>query len=287
MLFPYWQLIVFPILLIAAIFLILYRRPSRIYEHAVARIEAGGVKRGLTPPEAAALLGYPFNTILALVIFGLLRKGILRQDSHSPLSVSVAAKFQTKDQSLNAERRAALRKRAAQSVPTVIYTYEEIFLELLEQNDGSPVAGIDYSIFVSPFLKLVTERIAGYDLEETREYYRLIIERGPKEARVDGALVLDRKKVFDRNLLWLMLHKNFQVILDSEKFDYIPSWQRTDVQLHSWEEQNITFASWALIVIHELKAAIPENALEIKFGKEIDSVTAQLLADISRATFYG
>ena len=193
MLFPYWQLIVFPILLIAAIFLILYRRPSRIYEHAVARIEAGGVKRGLTPPEAAALLGYPFNTIIVLVIFGLLRKSILGQDTHSPLSVSVAAKFQTKDKSLNAERRAALRKRAAQSVPTVIYTYEEIFLELLEQNDGSPVAGIDYSIFVSPFLKLVTERIAGYDLEETREYYRLIIERGPKEARVDGALVLDRE----------------------------------------------------------------------------------------------
>ena len=274
-------------LLLSAILLVRFRSPSQTYEHAVARVEAGGVKRGLIAPEAAVLLGYPFNTILAMVIFGLLRKGMLRQVSHSPLIVSVAVKFQTKGKSLNAERRAELRKKAAQGVPTVIYPYEEIFVELLEQNDGIPVSNIDFSIFVSPFLRLVTERIAGYDPEETREYYRLIIERGPKEARVDGALVLDREKVFDRNLLWLMLHKDFQVIMTSEEFFYIPIWQRSDPQLQGWVDKDITFASWALMVIHELKAAIPESALEIKLGKEIDSVTAQLLADISRATFYG
>jgi hypothetical protein len=48
-----------------------------------------------------------------------------------------------------------------------------------------------------------------------------------------------------------------------------------------------TFAQWAAKAMLEMKKAVPESALQIKLGKEIDNVTAQLLAEISRATFYG
>ena len=49
------------------------------YMPPIAEVEGGGIKRGLTAPEAAALLEMPVSKVLALVIFGMLKKGMVRQ----------------------------------------------------------------------------------------------------------------------------------------------------------------------------------------------------------------
>jgi hypothetical protein len=277
----------FAILAIVALLAPRLRKTKRNYEHAVARVEGGGIKRGLTPPEAAVLLGAPFNVILTLVVFGLLRKGILQHISDYPFVVSLADGFRTREKSLNAEQRADLRREAAQSTNITLYPYEGIFIELFDQNDQLRVHDIDFSILVKPFIQLIAERIAGYDLDESREYYRLIIKRAPKEARTEGVLVAEKDKVFDRNILWILLHKDFSEILDAGSKPYFPVWLRSERDNRVLIGKERTFASWAAGIMEEMKATVPESALKIKLGREIDDVTAHLMAEISRATFYG
>jgi hypothetical protein len=105
---------------------------------------------------------------------------------------------------------------------------------------------------------------------------------------VDGYLVSEPQKVFDRNLGWVLLHENFNAILDQERYSYAPNWLRNgDGKAEAGLPEGQTFAQWAAKAMLEMKKAVPESALQIKLGKEIDNVTAQLLAEISRATFYG
>ena len=285
--YPTAQLWGFAILALFAALTPRFSAPKRDYEHAVSRVEGGGVKRGLTPPEAAVLIGTPFNTILTLVVFGLLRKGILQHESITPFVVSMADGFRTREKSLNPERRANLRRKAAESKNLILYDYEEIFIELLEQNHQIRVHEVDYSILTKPFVQFIAERIAGYDLEETREYYRLIVKRAPKEARADGVLVAEKEKIFDHNLLWILLNADFQEILDSGSQPYLPVWVRSEQGILVSFTKGKTFATWTVDVMEEMKASVPESALKIKLGKEIDNITAKLMDEISRATFYG
>lgn len=59
------------------------RRPS--YLPALVSVEGGGVRRGLTAPEAAVMLELPSNRILTMVLFGLLKKGFIKQKEVDPL----------------------------------------------------------------------------------------------------------------------------------------------------------------------------------------------------------
>ena len=63
------------------------------YMPPIAQVEGGGIKRGLTAPEAAVLLELPVAKVLSLVIFGMLKKGILRQVQADPLLVAVNEPF--------------------------------------------------------------------------------------------------------------------------------------------------------------------------------------------------
>ena len=71
---------------------LLGRRKSH-YMPPIAQVEGGGIKRGLTAPEAAVLLELPVAKALSLVIFGMLKKGILRQAQADPLTVEVDEAF--------------------------------------------------------------------------------------------------------------------------------------------------------------------------------------------------
>lgn len=287
---PAVQLIASVILLLAFPFVGVLRRErkdlGKDYQHAEMRFEGGGVKRGLGAAEAAVLLGEPFNLTLALIVFGMLRKGVLRQESDSPLVVAVKESFRARD-AIGAEERAAARRRAAQEINAVLQPYEEGLIELLLRNPDVPLREIDLSLMVKPLLKRVAERLAGWDLEESRQYYRLIIKRAPVEARSDGHLVHERQQVFDRNFEWVLLNDDFGSILDSEILSYTPVWLRTPDGEARPLEGGASFAQWAGQVIEEMREAISPEALRLKLGSEVHPTTATLLHDIAQATFYG
>lgn len=260
----------------------LHGREREPYVSARARIEGGGVKRGLSPAEGAILLGRPLHVAMTLVILDLLRKGFVLQVGDVPLIVEVTEGFRTRGSGLSAQARGDQRRQAAQALSKPMHIYEEAFLEILEANPGQPVHEIDYSIAVQPLVRYVAGRVGGYDLEDSRAYYRLIIERAPREARSDGVLTFEREKVFDRNFGWVLLGEDFAGVLDQEDYNYAPVWLRT-----SEVQRTTSFAAWAQEVFAAMEAAVPENAVEAGLEREGDGTTVTLMNDIARATFRG
>jgi hypothetical protein len=229
------------------------------------------------------LLGRPINVALTLVIFEMLRKGFLRQTKGTPLQVEVVEAFRTHGSGLSLQERGERRRKAAQAINASLHKYEEPFLELIEANPGKPVREIDLGVAVQPLVRYVAGRVGGYSLEETRAYYKLIIDRAPKEARSDGKLTFDRERIFNRNFGWVLLGPDFVSVLDQKDYSYVPVWmKRQPVDLGK-----LTFAQWAQAVFTGLDGLIAEKDVKLNLGDDSDAVTATLLNDIGRATFYG
>src|SRR5690606_28018986 len=107
----------------------------------------------------------------------------------------------------------------------------------------------------------------------------------PKEARSDGSLTFDRERIFNRNLGWVLLGENedFVAVLDQADYSYVPQWLRQQpVDLG-----NRTFAHWVRAVYAELDGVVNESDIKLDLGDENDAVTAALLSDIRRTTFFG
>lgn len=184
------------------------RRRKRKYLPAIAQVEGGGIKRGLTAPEAATLLEMPPNKVLALIIFGLLKKGIVRQVDESPLRVEVVEEFSEKDDDE--------LKKLAQQKGIVIHAYEPPFIKALDTPSPLPVHEINFKAAMKNLIKHVLKRVEKFDLSDTRDYYRRVIRHALEQAQAVGDIPT-RDKVLDRDMEWILLN---------EKEDYTPTFQR-------------------------------------------------------------
>ena len=256
------------------------RRETAVYSPATATVEGGGIKRGLTAPEASILLGSPFSKSALMILIGLLQKKVLHVENTDPFSVSIDARFRSIDHSLDGNERKRFRDAAASDVHIILQTYEEHMLELLERSGKKPVTEIEFGILIMPLVEMTSERMAGYDVGESRAYYREIVKRAPIEARMDGSLETEREKVFDRNLSWLLLGDEFEQAFAVEGKDYLPSWlKKKPGKVNSLGE-------WLQVVLSEMRSRESGSRSGIKVRGDLDELSAKLAADITRATFY-
>jgi hypothetical protein len=198
------------------------RKRNSQYLPAMATVEGGGIKRGLTAPQAAVLLELPMGKILTLVVFGLMRKGIVQKLQDDPLQVKVLPEFVGSQEE---------RLRKAAEAGQVLHDYEHAFVEGLERCSG-PVKSCDLNNALSGLIQSVVNRMAGFDLKETKAYYQAIIARAFKEAESLGE-VQQRDEVVDRNFEWILLDENwidFFERLARRGYRYRPRWDRPDWQ---------------------------------------------------------
>jgi hypothetical protein len=219
---PGFELAAFPVLLLVWYFTErgLKRRRGH-YLPPIASVEGGGIKRGLTAPEAAVLLELPLNRVLALVLFGLLKKGIVKQLDAKPLSVALNPGYE-------AEERSARRKQA-QDQGTVIHAYEQRFIDALREAKSTRVDKVNFKPAMEGLIVDTATRLKGFDVEKTRSYYKLIVSKAWSEAKGLGDLE-ERTAYTDDNLLWLLLapdyHDNFGTWYGTG-YHYDPPWIRT------------------------------------------------------------
>jgi hypothetical protein len=201
------------------------KKRATSYLPAVAEVEGGGIKRGLTAPEAAVILELPLSKVLTLVIFGLLRKGVLRQVEADPLTVEVEEDYRasTRDSTKQRESR---RLKAAARHQTVLHIYEHGFLALIEQNPDKPLNEIDFSTPMKNLITHAAQRLKGFDLSDTQDYYQRIIQRALDEARSIGD-VEQRGQALDRNLEWILMN-------DRDRYEDAFDWQDRSNQRHSY-----------------------------------------------------
>lgn len=200
------------------------RKPT--YMPPIAQVEGGGIKRGLTAPEAAVILEMPLPKILGLVIFGLLKKGVLRQVRAEPLVVEVDDPFRIPEERRFGQEneRAKFYREAGQRKGIVIHKYEHPFLFLLQNNPGRPVPQLDFSVPMKQLLLHTAARLKGFDLSDTQDYYRSIVQQAVRQAAAIGDIE-QREKQIDRHFEWILMDPGYPPVIDYGR-PYRPIWTR-------------------------------------------------------------
>jgi hypothetical protein len=187
--FP-WGIIIF--------FIILGIRSSqkRRFKYFKPELSARGVgiKRGLTAVEAAVLLERPFDKVIAILVFGLLRKGYIKVKTEKPFTVE---KVEVKDASY--------------------HKYEQGFLDSLSDK-GVPERLKVKDAMVS-LVKDVQAAMKGFNLYQTRKYYQEIVDAAWKHVEnADLATSID----------WVMIdedfNKDFEHKLPTNRTIIVPDW---------------------------------------------------------------
>jgi hypothetical protein len=193
------------------------------YLPAIAQVEGGGIKRGLTAPEAAVLLELPLNKVLLLVLFGLLDKGALELVDDDPLKVKVKRPFIVMQD--NHKERNEQRRKIAQQQGVVIRSYEHDFLDILQEQEGEPVHQLDFSGPMKTLLTSVADRMKGFDLSDTQDYYRKIIARAMQQAQTMGN-VPELEAHLDKSWPWIFLDDEYDRTFRRRDYHYTPTWAR-------------------------------------------------------------
>jgi hypothetical protein len=217
-----------PIFFIFFVIRAIVRAAKPNYLPPIAQVEGGGIKRGLTAPEAAVVLEIPLTKVLGLVIFGMLEKGLIRQTETEPLTLEVVEDFRVKDRPGldDKESRQQARRRVAQKKGTVIHSYEYPFLDLIEEHPDTPVEEL---AVVKPMQQLVdgvAAKMEGFDLSDTQDYYQRIVDRAMEQAQALGE-VEQREAYLDRYLPWVMMRRDYRPALNMGGYHYWPRWART------------------------------------------------------------
>jgi hypothetical protein len=224
---PGWHLAMMPVVAILIGLNEWYlRRRKTSYMPPIAQVEGGGIKRGLTAPEAAALLELPISRVLGLVIFGMLKKGILTQVQAEPLVVDVAEGFRIgKGRMLTSEKeRAKFYRKVAQQKGVVVHKYEHPFIYLVQNNPGKPLREINFTVPLKGLATRVAGRMKGFDLSDTQDHYRKIVRRASSEAKAIGDIP-QREKWIDRNFEWILIGDDYPTVFTYGR-PYRPIWVR-------------------------------------------------------------
>ena len=149
-------------------------------------VEGTGVKRGLTAVEAAVLLEAPLNKVLTMILFGLVKKGIITVESEKPLRV-----------------------RAVDPLPQGIrlWPYEHRFLQAIGDN-GELVEGKLREMAVD-LIGDVNKKLTGFNRKETREYYKDIAARAWQQVEAAGTPELLGQR-WGEGLEWTMLDEDWE-----------------------------------------------------------------------------
>jgi hypothetical protein len=203
------------------------KKKRKTYLPAIAQVEGGGIKRGLTAPEAGVLIEMPLNKVLTLVLFGLLEKGVIEVTKDDPLTVQVTQDFQVlPNKALNtAKDYRQYRRKIAQEKGTIIHAYEDGYLTLIEQNHGKAVRDIDFGKPTELLIKATVAKMKGFDLSDTQEYYRRVIDRAMEQASSLGEIEA-REQYLDKYLPWVMMNDNYPTVLTHRGYSYWPVWAR-------------------------------------------------------------
>lgn len=288
------------------------KKKRKDYLPAIANVEGGGIKRGLTAPEAGVLLEMPFNKILLLVIFGMLEKGLVQHIKDDPLVVEVSQAFQTwhiPENRKSIKQRRDLRVRAAQKQGTVIHSYEHYFLDELERKSGRAVKDINFSKAMERLITITTKKMKGFDLSDTQDYYRRIIDKAMQQAASLGEIE-QRQEYLDKYLPWVMMNEQYPTVLTHGGYNYWPVWARRSFASRAHQSSGTSlpsrpsaggrttfgdiaasFAGWTESTMGGMAAAIMPGSMNLPTTQGgvvdlsgVDRVTSDVFEALSKAS---
>ncbi len=199
---------VVPILIVFLSFFAIFKKAKNMkglagsYLPPSIKAEGQGIKRGLTAVEAAVLLEEKMDKIISMIIFSLSKKGAIAVTSQNPLVI-----------------------KAENPLPEKLYEYESGFIEAIsESEDKNKKAKMTKTI--TALILSVTEKMKGYSLDETKAYYRSIIEKAWQQVQDADSPELKGEKL-DEIFGWAILDENVEGKTKEIFGDgpvYVPMW---------------------------------------------------------------
>ncbi len=162
------------------------RRRKMQYLPPALAVEGTGVKRGLTAVEAGILLEAPLDKVMTMILFGLVKKGIVTVESEKPL-----------------------RLRVVDPLPqdVKLWYYERRFLDSVK-DDGKLAEGALREMTVD-LIGDVNKKLTGFSRRETKAYYKDIAARAWQQVEAaDTPEVLGQR--WGEGLEWTMLEDDWQ-----------------------------------------------------------------------------
>jgi hypothetical protein len=161
------------------------RRRMQYMPPALA-VEGSGVKRGLTAVEAAILLEAPLDKVMTMILFGLVKKGILIVESEKPLKVKLV-------------------DPPPENVK--LWYYERRFVDAI-RDDGTFAEGALREMSVD-LIGDVNKKMTGFSRRESKAYYKDIAARAWQQVEAsDTPEVLGER--WGEGLEWTMLDDEWQ-----------------------------------------------------------------------------
>ncbi len=150
------------------------RRRRMQYLPPSVGMEGSEIRRGLTVPEVAILMEKPLDKVMALLLFGMLRKGLVKVVSQKPLKL----------EALPGEEPA--------------FSYEKEFAAAVK--DDGKVDPKEAARIVTDLIKRVQEKMKGFSRKKSLAYYQDIMRKAWDQAGKE-----DYSQAFE----WLLLDKDF------------------------------------------------------------------------------
>jgi hypothetical protein len=159
------------------------RQRKMKYLPPTMKVEGVGIKRGLTAVEAAILLETPLNKVMTMILFGLLKKGVVTVLDDDPLKIEVN-----------------------EPVPDDLRHYEKKFLQAVKKDHTLDEK--ELRSMMTSLIKAVNSKMKGFSRRESVTYYEDIVRRAWQQ--VEGADTPEvRSQRFDEGLEWAMLDSDF------------------------------------------------------------------------------
>jgi hypothetical protein len=159
------------------------RRRKLDYLPPKIAIEGHGIKRGLTAVEAAVMLETPLDRVLTMILFSVIKKGAAKVVEEEPLKLE------------RLEKDVKLRE------------YEESFLKaIVDEPTTKRRAGLQN--VVVDLVKSVQQKMKGFSLKETREYYKAIMRKAWDQVEAAETPEI-RSERYAEGLEWTMLDDKF------------------------------------------------------------------------------
>ena len=166
------------------------------------KAEGEGIKRGLTSIEAGVLMEKPMDKIISMIIFSLVKKDAIEVKSEKPLEILVS-----------------------DPLPEGLYDYELGFIEAMSFKKDSEKKAKMQKVMTKLILD-VSDKMKGFSLKETKEYYQDIIERAWQQVKDADTPELKGEKL-DDIFGWIILDQEVEKKTEE-------TWSGAPVYLPTW-----------------------------------------------------
>ena len=230
---PFWIIVLIVVFAVRS-----SRKRQKEYLPPKIGIESGGIKRGLTPPEAALLQELPLPRVLLLIIFGLLKKDML--------SIKEIA---DKDFRFTSQIKEGLEP----------LDYEKEFIAAIDAEKRLSKSSLR-SLFTN-MIKGLQTKMAGFSRRETNMYYQSIMNKAWDQ--VKNAPKEKLPEELANSLEWLAMDPEYENKLEPYANDTVLIPGRTDYWYRHFPQRTTGTAG----------GAVPGKG----FGKSVTGAAAGLV----------